>query len=106
MQTRLNGKFYTHDKAESGGGMSYGIRIKADEVFDPRLGNDMIFASFGSAEDRDKYFAEWTDEELSQVHEMIVAMWKLPRSMVREKPSLAIERLKDKVQKRAGIVNT
>lgn len=64
---RLDGKFYTTEKKESWGEMSYCIRVTTDRQlhlsFDP---DSISFAGFMLEAERDRYFAEWTDEELAQ----------------------------------------
>lgn len=104
---RLNGRYFTVDEPTKYG-INYTIRFKSDKPLDSMLpdNNNNSFAGFAIQAERDKYFIEFTDDELSQLYNLVVQMWSLPYGMRRKPISDQIEKIKNKVQRRAGIKNS
>ena len=76
MNARLDGKFYATKKQETWGETSYCIRMTTDKQLHLSFDKDSIsFAGFMLEDERDRYLAEWTDDELRLVRQMIHAMY-------------------------------
>lgn len=106
MTTRLDGKFYTGE-VDDKYGRAYTIRMTTDKQlhlsFDPA---SISFAGFMLEDERDRYLAEWTDTELTTVRSLIHRLYESDNLKHRIKLSGQISRLKDAVQRRAGIKDT
>jgi hypothetical protein len=103
---RLDGVFFTQYEGEHS---SHLIKMKVEENFgEPRIvrNGSINIAGFAIEAERDKYFAEWHDEELESLYRMIHQMYEMPASMKRKPLSDSIEKLKNRVQRRARIANS
>lgn len=107
MNERLGGKFYAHNVKERWDELSYCIRMTTDTQLHLSFDADSIsFAGFMLETERDKYLAEWTDEELVTVREMIHTLYTVENPAKKQRISGRINGLKDAVQRRAGIRDT
>lgn len=104
MSSRLDGVFFTAKK-----GNNYQIRMKVEENFgEPRIVTDgsITLVGFLYEAERDKYFNTWHDEELESYYRMEHQMYAAdPKTQLKLRIRLSndIQRLMNRVQKRAGI---
>lgn len=98
------GNYYTSQETKSYG-TTYDIWLRISKPVGP-FNDEIIIAGFAVETERDKYFDTFTDEELATLEQDILSMWSTDDLKSKMRLSGKIERLKNAVQKRAGIVDT
>ncbi len=86
-------------------GMQYGVWMMVAGL-PPAFNGETPVALFGNEEECDKYLKEWTLLEAGTLIHLTAELWSTTDLKQKMKVSAKIERLKNTVQKRAGIVDT
>lgn len=100
------GNFYTTDVDLPSIGMTYQVQLNTGRPLGYLKEPVMLVAGFMLKSERDRYFAEFTDEELATVEDLTHKLWGTGDFKEKKKYSGQLEKLKNAVQKRAGIVDT
>lgn len=96
--------FYTKDEVRIYD-KTFGIYLSINSKYYPTL-TEVPLAIFGYEKERDLYFSEFTDQELTLIAQLTDELWNTEVTAEKKSIGSKIERLKNSVQKRTGIVDS